>query len=247
MRLKAVDQAFAIIDNASSAPQVRWGALQVLHSIHDAKVTNGLIQRLRDDQPVARRQDIVSALSRLSNTETAWNGTWWATRPQNVGPYFAPTSWAETAKIQAALNTVLDRAGPEEVLAMGRTFQKEGVSAGPAVAKFLTYADSEPALIPQITSYFAGADTIPANAIPVLSKVASAPGTAAAVREVVERAFPSEQKYWGGAPFIATYIYDVTQSDLRRFAPWACGAIALLVLGLNLVGDGLRERLSPRG
>jgi putative heme-binding domain-containing protein len=180
--LRAVDQALAVIDNAGSPAAVREGALQVLKTIHTAKVTDALIQRLRDDQPVAKRQDIVAALSRLSNTETAWNGTWWATRPQNVGPYFAPTSWSETAKIQAALSSVLDRAGPEEVLAMGKTFQKEGVSAGPAVAKFLAYADSEPALIPQITSYFAAADTIPANAVPVLTKVASAPGTAATVR-----------------------------------------------------------------
>ena len=179
---RAIDQALAAVDNATSPAAVRKGALEVLHSIHDPKVTDALIQRLKDDQPVAKRQDIVGALSRLSNTETAWNGTWWATRPQNVGPYFAPAPWAETAKIQTALGAVLDRAGPEEVLAMGRTYLKEGVSAGPAVAKFLSYADSEPALIPQITSYFATTDTIPANAIPVLTKVASAPGTAAAVR-----------------------------------------------------------------
>ena len=179
---RAVDQSLAAVDNATSPAAVRRGALQVLHSIHDPKVTDALIQRLKDDQPVAKRQDIVAALSRLSSTETAWNGTWWATRPQNVGPYYAPAPWAETAKIQTALGAVLDRAGPEEVLAMGRTYLKEGVSAGPAVAKFLTYADSEPALIPQITSYFATSDAIPANAIPVLTKVASAPGTAAAVR-----------------------------------------------------------------
>ena len=180
--LRAVDQALAVIDNATSAPLVRKGALDVLHSIHDAKVTDALIQRLKDDQPVARRQDIVGALSRLSNTETAWNGTWWATRPSTVGPYYAPAPWTETVKIQNALNAVLDRAGPEEIMAMGLTYQKEGVAAGPAVTKFLAYADSEPKLIPQITSYFATAETIPANALPVLTKVASAPGTAAGVR-----------------------------------------------------------------
>ena len=179
---RSVDQALAAVDNATSPAAVRKGALEVLHSIHDPKVTDALIQRLKDDQPVAKRQDIVAALSRLSNTETAWNGTWWATRPDNTGPYFAPAPWAETAKIQTALGAVLDRAGPEEVLAMGRTYMKEGVSAGPAVAKFLSYADSEPALIPQITSYFATADTIPSNALPVLTKVASAPGTVPAVR-----------------------------------------------------------------
>ena len=72
------------------------------------------------------------------------------------------------------------------------------------------------------------------------------PGTeqrtiAARVREVVEEAFPTEKKYWHGAPFISTYIYDTTQRDLRRLAPWACAAIALLVLAAfrDLVGTGL--------
>lgn len=72
------------------------------------------------------------------------------------------------------------------------------------------------------------------------------PGTeqrtvAARVRQVVEEAFPNEKKYWHGAPFVSTYIYDTTQKDLRRLAPWACVAIALLVLAAfrDLVGTGL--------
>jgi predicted RND superfamily exporter protein len=65
--------------------------------------------------------------------------------------------------------------------------------------------------------------------------------TAAKVRGVVDELFPDEKKYWGGAPFIATYVYDATQKDLRRLAPWACAAIALLVLlsFKDLVGTGL--------
>ncbi len=72
------------------------------------------------------------------------------------------------------------------------------------------------------------------------------PGTpqremAARVRAVIEEAFPAEKKYWHGAPFVSTYIYDTTQKDLRRLAPWACAAIALLVLVAfrDLVGTGL--------
>jgi predicted RND superfamily exporter protein len=65
--------------------------------------------------------------------------------------------------------------------------------------------------------------------------------TASRVRAVVEEAFPDEKKYWHGAPFISTYIYDTTQKDLRRLAPWACVAIALLVLAAfrDIVGTGL--------
>jgi uncharacterized protein len=48
------------------------------------------------------------------------------------------------------------------------------------------------------------------------------------VRAVVEEAFPSEAKYWGGTPFISGYIYDVSQRDIRKLAPWASGIILLI-------------------
>ena len=54
--------------------------------------------------------------------------------------------------------------------------------------------------------------------------------TAHRVRTAVEKHFPSETKYWHGAPFVSTYIYELTQADLRRLAPWACAAISLVVL-----------------
>lgn len=61
------------------------------------------------------------------------------------------------------------------------------------------------------------------------------------VQERVNKYFPNEKKYWGGAPFVSTYIYDVTQRDLNRLAPWACLAIAVIVLlsFKDLVGTGL--------
>ncbi len=65
--------------------------------------------------------------------------------------------------------------------------------------------------------------------------------TAGKVRALVEEHFPNEKKYWGGAPFISTYVYDVTQKDLKRLAPWACLAISLIVLlsFKDLLGTGL--------
>lgn len=72
------------------------------------------------------------------------------------------------------------------------------------------------------------------------------PGTnvramAGQIRKIVEESFPSETKYWGGAPFISTYIYNVTQEDLRRLAPWAVLVLVLItVLSFrDLVGTGL--------
>lgn len=61
------------------------------------------------------------------------------------------------------------------------------------------------------------------------------------VRSIVEKEFPSEAKYWGGAPFISTYIYGVTQSDLRKLAPWAVALIVLITIASfrDIVGSAL--------
>lgn len=50
------------------------------------------------------------------------------------------------------------------------------------------------------------------------------------LRTAVEGAFPKEAKYWGGAPFVQSYIFGVTEQDLRRLAPWACLVIVLLTV-----------------
>lgn len=64
---------------------------------------------------------------------------------------------------------------------------------------------------------------------------------AGTIRRLVDEAFPTEAKYWAGAPFVSTYIYEVAQSDLRKLAPWACIAIILIILASfrDVIGTGL--------
>ena len=40
--------------------------------------------------------------------------------------------------------------------------------------------------------------------------------TANHVRGIVREALPDHRIYWGGAPFISTYIYDTTLEDMTR-------------------------------
>ena len=49
-------------------------------------------------------------------------------------------------------------------------------------------------------------------------------------RSAVQAAFPDAALYWGGNPFVSTYIYDTTQADVRRLTPWAVGTIVLIML-----------------
>ncbi len=56
----------------------------------------------------------------------------------------------------------------------------------------------------------------------------------AKIKDVVNKNFPSEAKYWGGQPFISSYVYQVTQNDLHNLIPWALLAIiAILVISFR--------------
>lgn len=68
-----------------------------------------------------------------------------------------------------------------------------------------------------------------------LSPEADPRQTANFIRDTVnegfpEAEFPKQRKYWGGAPFISTYIYDVTQADMKRLIPWAVIVILVIVM-----------------
>ena len=54
--------------------------------------------------------------------------------------------------------------------------------------------------------------------------------TANTIRSIVEKQLPEATAYWGGAPFVSTWIYDTTQADMDRLTPYSVIAIVLLLL-----------------
>ena len=181
--LKAVDAVFAVVDSRAASPQLRKGALQVLQSIHEPRVVAGLSAFLSSETDAARRLGLVGALSRLANREAAWNGTWWATRPQNVGPVLTrprrgpkrPRS--RPRSMPPSTRRMRQRLSPWD--ANSSAMARRPARPCPSSSRLRS---TEPTLIPQITSYFADAETIPAEAIPVLQGAMTAAGTAPAVR-----------------------------------------------------------------
>ena len=53
---------------------------------------------------------------------------------------------------------------------------------------------------------------------------------AARIRDTVHGDFSGYQVFFGGGPFISTYIYNTTQRDMRRLTPWAVVAIVLIMV-----------------
>ncbi len=70
---------------------------------------------------------------------------------------------------------------------------------------------------------------------------------AKAVKRRVDAAFPDLPTYWGGAPYVSTYIYDVTQEDVRRLTPWAILVKLLIVIIAFRHGIGVGLTVSAAG
>ena len=54
------------------------------------------------------------------------------------------------------------------------------------------------------------------------------------IKEVVRKGFPEESRanaiYWGGGPFVSTYIYETSQKDVHRLTPWAVLVIVVIMI-----------------
>lgn len=61
------------------------------------------------------------------------------------------------------------------------------------------------------------------------------------IRSAVKKVFPEKEVFWGGGPFVSTYIYDTTNRDLKHLTPWAILAIvAVIILAFrDLLGAAL--------
>ncbi|MDB6077791.1 MAG: putative heme-binding protein [Akkermansiaceae bacterium] len=89
---------------AVADPATRTLALRSLERLHRPDVVDGLIDQLNKTQDPALAFDLLSALARLHYDEKPWDlKSWWETRPDDRGPYYAPVEWAQTARIREAI------------------------------------------------------------------------------------------------------------------------------------------------
>ncbi len=172
-QLAASAPCFAIIDNPASGTPLREGALMALRGIHDAATVDGLIARLAKSKDATQRQGLLTALCRLHFVEGKWKGDSWGTRPDTRGPFYQPEEWAESKKILEVLKATLNTAGNEEAAFLAKEFSRHRIKLNDATAKLLTLAEKDATLIPIVAKQLAEADSIPANALPLLLKAAA--------------------------------------------------------------------------
>ena len=142
--------------------------LPPLAKIHTPKVAYGLIELLGKATDPALRQGILGALSRLHFKEGEWKGDSWGTRPDTRGPYYQPEAWSETPKIAVALKDALAKASPEEAAFLVKELNRNRIQFNEAQQRILELAKKDPKVLPELAAQMAGAEEIPAEAVPLL-------------------------------------------------------------------------------
>lgn len=146
----------------------REGILRALAMMHTPNVVSGLIERLGNATDPALRQGILAALCRLHFKEGEWKGDSWGTRPDTRGPYYQPEAWSETPKIAVALKDALAKATPEEAAFLVKELNRNRIQFNEAQQRILELAKKDPKVLPELAAQLAGAEEIPAEAVPLL-------------------------------------------------------------------------------
>jgi putative membrane-bound dehydrogenase-like protein len=158
----------AAFDANSKDSKVQLALLDIAKAIHTPEVVTGLIERLGKAADPALRQGILGALSRLHFKEGEWKGDSWGTRPDTRGPYYQPEAWSETPKIAVALKDALAKASPEEAAFLVKELNRNRIQFNEAQQRILELAKKDPKVLPELAAQMAGAEEIPAEAVPLL-------------------------------------------------------------------------------
>jgi putative membrane-bound dehydrogenase-like protein len=159
-------------------PQIReslLAGLQAMAKMHSKVVVEHLIEWLQEDSKAAKeekqpelRQGILAALCRLHFKEGEWKGDSWGTRPDTRGPYYQPEAWSETPKIAVTLKDALAKASPEEAAFLVKELNRNRIQFNEAQQRILELAKKDPKVLPELAAQLAGAEEIPAEAVPLL-------------------------------------------------------------------------------
>ncbi|HEY1048367.1 MAG TPA: c-type cytochrome, partial [Prosthecobacter sp.] len=166
--LNAHSVGLAFLDDHIKAEVIRSSALRALAMMHKPEVVEGLISRLAKATDTPLRQGILSTLCRLHFHEGEWKGDSWGTRPDTRGPYYQPEPWAETSKIAAALKDALAKATPEEAAFLVKEMNRNRIQSNDALERILALAKQDAKVLPDAVAQLAVAETIPADAVPLL-------------------------------------------------------------------------------
>ncbi|HEU4719954.1 MAG TPA: hypothetical protein VFS59_01220 [Gemmatimonadaceae bacterium] len=213
--LGARDVALRALTAAGSSPELRVRARHVLQQMHDAETVSALLAANGSaTDPVAKRE-LVATLARLYNTEGPWKGEWWGTYPTTVGPYFAPATWEESARIKPVLRqTLLATTAPGDFGALIDLYTKNRVLPLGAKPLLLAVAQSAAEQRDALVDALVGTSQLAGTAVAL---VAQLDGRGPVFRAAVAELLAGETKL--DAPALAlvrTAVFDTTLAAAVR-------------------------------
>lgn len=189
----------------------RAHARQALQLMHDTATVSAVASALGEATDEALRHELVLTLARLANDEAPWNGDWWGTQPSTIGPYYLPTQWAGSAKIQPVLRAELLAARGARFDSLVADFARNRVL--PSGVKPLLSIAGDPTRT-ELVNALVGHSGVPAPAVGLLTRLdASSPAMHAAVAQLLagENGVVTEL-----APLVTKVVTDTTLSAETR-------------------------------
>jgi hypothetical protein len=170
---------------ATGGPQLRTRARFALQQMHDPATVDAVSAAYAQARDPAVKRELLLTLARLYNTDAPWNGDWWGTHPSTVGPYFAPATWEQSARIKPVLLESLGPAHGADFVSLVDALVRNRVV--PAGAKPLILAISEDtALRGQVAEALVGTSTLSPAAVALLPQLNARGGALrAAVAELI--------------------------------------------------------------
>jgi putative heme-binding domain-containing protein len=191
--LHAADVCLSAFDSPGSAHLVP-GAGRVLQALHEPRVVDGLIARLKNASEPPARATILKTVARLANREDDWNGKWWGTRPDTTGPYFKPVKWAESEKIENVLRAELAKANAATLPSLATMLLNNRVDIPELISTILKLAETDPKFRSTAVDMFATRPALPDEAIGLLAETALSSSEEGATRAKAIRALAKSGK-----------------------------------------------------
>jgi hypothetical protein len=178
--------ALHALTDASSAPALRTRARFVLQQLHDAETVSALLDVVSKAPPPPVQREVLLTLARLYNTEAPWTGDWWGTHPSTQGPYFAPATWEQSARIQPALRQALLAATGDDANQLIDAYVANRVLPGGARAVLAATASPNDPQHAALIDALVGTSQLAPTVVPLLAQLdARGPAFHTAVAELL--------------------------------------------------------------
>jgi len=219
--LRAYDACLKAID--PSTPNLIPGAVQVLQSLHETQVVDGLNTSLNRLSDADQRGEVYGALCRLFYREADWTGDWWGTRPDTSGPYYKTADWPGTDRVKQILNSALSSEKPQVIRELIVQLEKNKVMLPEATRMASKLAESDPAFRAQVVDLLSNRLVLSAEQVTFLKTVATSEKDPAVSKAKAIRALERD----AGAPGAADALVESLSRVLDMEKPDAELASAL--------------------